>query len=88
MEQLEEIPKEQKFYTRYEDFVSNVHGIIREIDQKFCLASEKRVWSQIPETLENRNIKFRKEFSTSEIDIIVTRCKPLMEQFDYNVYDT
>lgn len=85
MEQLEKIPDEQKYYTRYEDFVGNVHSVLREIDRKFGLTSEKRAWSQIPKTLENRNIKFRNEFNISEIDTIVSRCEKMVKQLNYEI---
>jgi len=85
MEQLEKIPDEQKYYTSYEDFVRNMHRVLREIDRKFGLNSEKRIWSQIPKTLENRNIKFKNELSILEIDTIVSRCKKMMEQLNYEI---
>jgi hypothetical protein len=85
MEQLENIPDEKTYYTRYEDFVKNLHGVLREIDQKFSLSSEKRVWSKIPKILENRNKKFRKELDVSEIDTIISRCAKMMEKFNYEI---
>jgi hypothetical protein len=83
MEQLGKFERERKFYIRYEDFVSNLHSVLRDVDRKFGLDSEKRHWSRIPETLESRNIKFREEFTAAEIDLIVRECGTVMEQFGY-----
>lgn len=85
LEQLEVVPDEQRFSTSYEEFTSDLHGVLCEIDQKFFLDPEKRYWNQIPESLENRNAKFEKELSVSEIDLIGSECKIVMEQLGYEV---
>ena len=87
MEQLGKIPEEQKFYTSYEAFVDNLHGVLHEIDRKFGLDTDKRNWSQIPKTLENRNVKFRTEFNIAEIDLTGAQCKTVMNKLGYDIYE-
>ena len=85
LKQFDNLPNKRTYYTCYEDFVGRVHGVLGEIDRKFGLDSEKRDWSLIPESLENRNLKFTKEFAATEIDLVVSQCKPIMEKLGYEI---
>ena len=84
LEQLAQIPEERKFYTRYEDWLGNIHGALYEIDSKFELDSGKRKWDRIPKTQVPRNDKFKKDLSRQEIELISSICRSMMEHLGYD----
>lgn len=84
LQQLEKISTQSTYFTRYEDFVVDVHQVIQEIDRKFGLDSAMRDWDSIPQSLENRNTKYMQEFSSKEEDLITSECQSLMDKFGYH----
>ncbi len=80
---LSAIDDSRTFCISYEEFVGNIHGTLRTIDDKFRLDSTRRPWEAIPETQISRNSKYQQQFDPETVDIVLGRCRSLMQQLGY-----
>ena len=45
---MKAVPPERKYEARYEEFVADIHGTLRRLDEHFGLDSALRRWTDIP----------------------------------------
>lgn len=83
LDDLSQLPESRKYQTRYEDFLQNIHGVIREIDARFDLDSSLRPWSEIPASQASRNHKYQEQFDQRTREVILRHCQPLMHRLNY-----
>ncbi|NDJ34337.1 MAG: sulfotransferase [Chloroflexi bacterium] len=81
--QFYDLPADQHRLVRYEDFCADVHGTLKQVDATLQLDSKLRDWHAIPANYENRNFKFRSEFSPGQIARIEEVCGHIMDRFGY-----
>lgn len=83
LRRMKAVPPERKYEARYEEFVADIHGTLRRLDEHFGLDSALRRWTDIPRRQENRNSKFRREFNDGERRLVSERCGPLLRSLGY-----
>jgi hypothetical protein len=70
-----------KAETSYEDFVADIHGVLRTIDARLGLAPAARDWKDIPARQDNRNAK--SGLTGEEMALVEERCGPLIRRLGY-----
>jgi hypothetical protein len=82
-ELLATLPADRRFETRYEEFVADIHGVIRRIDDQFDIDPRCRRWPRIPPVQESRNVKVRTGFDAAELELVSDACRAMIERLGY-----
>jgi len=80
---LEKIPDERIYRTRYEWFIKDTRKIMKEICEQFELRSDEKAIKRWPEHLENRNEKWPRECSAEEIETMRKWLTPMLIKYGY-----
>lgn len=72
---------DRKAETAYEDFVADIHGVLRAIDERLGLDPAARDWANIPKRQDNRNSK--SGLSAEEMALVEERCGGLLRRLGY-----
>jgi len=83
MKDLEAVPDERIYRTRYEEFIVRTRAIMREICVQFDLAHDEASLSIWPEHLENRNVKWPEECTTEQIETMRRWLTPTLIAYGY-----
>ncbi|MCW5713090.1 MAG: sulfotransferase [Bauldia sp.] len=71
----------RKAETSYEDFVADIHGVLRTIDTRLGLDPSARDWKDIPARQDNRNAK--SGLTDEELALVEDRCGALIRRLGY-----
>lgn len=80
---LEAVPTERVYRTKYEEFILNTRGIMKEICEQFGLDASDAALARYPEHLENRNAKWPRECSPEQIETMRKWASPMLIHYGY-----
>lgn len=83
LDHFKRLPEEFKYETRYEEFIGDIHNVIRQIDRKFGLDAGLRDWRNIPLSQDSRNVKYEAEFTREELEVVSDCCAPIGKELNY-----
>ncbi|MCC6735174.1 MAG: sulfotransferase [Bauldia sp.] len=82
LDAFEALDPARKAETAYEDFVADIHGVLRAIDVRLGLDPAARNWQSIPKRQDNRNAK--SGLTSDEMVLVEDRCRALIQRLGYD----
>lgn len=83
MEDLKAVSDDRIFRTKYEDFIRDTRGIMKQICAQFDLDHDDNTISIWPEHLENRNVKWPQECTPEQIETMRKWVTPTLMAYGY-----
>ncbi|MGV8839892.1 MAG: sulfotransferase family protein [Bauldia sp.] len=82
LDAFEALDPSRKAETAYEDFVADIHGVLRAIDARLGLDPAARNWADIPARQENRNAK--SGLTADEMALVEEKCAAVIRRLGYD----